>query len=535
VTALKGVRILESFTPTTSGAQSVNSTIKTNVLSPQSSQAYVTFGVGFSTQELNDQLAPSELFTLGAAHGEVSVAGGWAQNAGHSPLSPKYGLGADQPVEYKVVTADGELKVANAVSNPDLFWALRGGGGGEFAIILNYNLRMSSCLIGTFGVVVESTIKAYPSPPIATSQFWINTTDYNDRKSIYPAAAWLHSKFPEFAEKGLSSFYYVYPNAISLYSMNSGAEGTREWMDANWKPVLQKMGSMAGMSNKSMSYRTATHASYKAFFDSTWGPIGKPLMNRAVGETLVRRHGPGEMGMATKAKGLSPMDSWLFSAEHLKSPDFAKTLEEAMPNLPEGQMRGQLIGGGKVHTLGNDTSVLPAWRKTIAHIVLTGVGHPSAAAFRKFATNMGAYANEASTKTPNWKTAFWGSNYERLSAIKKKYDPTHLFWVTPGIDADAWSVKDGRLCRTTQTGQRTVSGDGDFAPENDNTNVVDQIKDDETRGAPFPSIIGPNGTVIVNPAILKAAAAAVSGLLAGLAPTTAAAPTAVPMATKSTS
>jgi FAD/FMN-containing dehydrogenase len=131
VSALKGVRVLENFTPSLSGAESVNSTTKTNTIQPQSSQAYVTFGSGWSTQELNDQLAPSKLFTLGAAHGEVSVAGGWAQNAGHSPLSPRYGLGADQPVEYKVVTADGELKVANAVSNPDLFWALRGGGGGE--------------------------------------------------------------------------------------------------------------------------------------------------------------------------------------------------------------------------------------------------------------------------------------------------------------------------------------------------------------------------------------------------------------------
>jgi FAD/FMN-containing dehydrogenase len=134
VTALKGVRILEDFTPTVNGADSVNSATKTNVISPQAKQAYVTFGAGFSTQELNDQLAPSKLFALGAAHGEVSVAGGWAQNAGHSAVSPRYGLGADQPVEYKVVTADGELKIANAVSNPDLFWALRGGGGGEFDI-----------------------------------------------------------------------------------------------------------------------------------------------------------------------------------------------------------------------------------------------------------------------------------------------------------------------------------------------------------------------------------------------------------------
>jgi FAD/FMN-containing dehydrogenase len=73
--------------------------------------------------------------------GDVSVAGGWAQAGGHSQFSMEYGLGADNVLEYKVVTADGNLTVANAVTNPDLFWALRGGGA------------------GTWGVVVEATFK----------------------------------------------------------------------------------------------------------------------------------------------------------------------------------------------------------------------------------------------------------------------------------------------------------------------------------------------------------------------------------------
>jgi FAD/FMN-containing dehydrogenase len=60
-----------------------------------------------------------------------------------------------------VVTADGQLQIANKVSNPDLFWALRGGGG------------------GTFGVVVEATVKAYPDIPITLSTWQINTTTTN--------------------------------------------------------------------------------------------------------------------------------------------------------------------------------------------------------------------------------------------------------------------------------------------------------------------------------------------------------------------
>jgi len=44
---------------------------------------------------------------------------------------------------------------------------------------------------------------------------------------------------------------------------------------------------------------------------------------------------------------------------------------------------------------------------------------------------------------------FWGSNYERLSQIKTKYDPDMLFWISPGINADYMRVTDGRVCKCT--------------------------------------------------------------------------------------
>jgi FAD/FMN-containing dehydrogenase len=64
-----------------------------------------------------------------------------------------YGLAADNILEYKVVTADGRLVVANSKTNTDLFTALRGGGG------------------GTFGVVLEATMNAWPTPKIAVRVF----------------------------------------------------------------------------------------------------------------------------------------------------------------------------------------------------------------------------------------------------------------------------------------------------------------------------------------------------------------------------
>lgn len=61
-------------------------------------------------------------------------------------LSNNFGLGADRVLQYRVVTPQGKYLTANACQNTDLFYALRGGGG------------------GTFGVVMESTFLAEPRP-----------------------------------------------------------------------------------------------------------------------------------------------------------------------------------------------------------------------------------------------------------------------------------------------------------------------------------------------------------------------------------
>lgn len=51
-------------------------------------------------------------------------------------LSNTLGLGADRAIEFTVVIPDGRLVTANKFTNPDLFFALRGGGGGTFGVVM---------------------------------------------------------------------------------------------------------------------------------------------------------------------------------------------------------------------------------------------------------------------------------------------------------------------------------------------------------------------------------------------------------------
>jgi FAD/FMN-containing dehydrogenase len=70
----------------------------------------------------------------------VGVAG-LIQSGGFGSFSKNYGTAASWLLEAEIVTADGVTRIANACTNPDLFWAIKGGGGGSFGIVTTLTLR----------------------------------------------------------------------------------------------------------------------------------------------------------------------------------------------------------------------------------------------------------------------------------------------------------------------------------------------------------------------------------------------------------
>jgi FAD/FMN-containing dehydrogenase len=61
-------------------------------------------------------------------------------------------------------------------------------------------------------------------------------------------------------------------------------------------------------------------------------------------------------------------------------------------------------------------------------------------ALRVAAPNAGAYVNECDYFQAEWQRAFWGANYPRLAAIKRRYDPEGLFTVHHGVGSETWSA-----------------------------------------------------------------------------------------------
>ena len=79
-------------------------------------------------------------YVQGGGCGTVGVAG-LVLGGGFGSYSKNYGTAAASLLEAEIVTADGAIRIANACTHPDLFWALRGGGGGTFGVVTRLTLR----------------------------------------------------------------------------------------------------------------------------------------------------------------------------------------------------------------------------------------------------------------------------------------------------------------------------------------------------------------------------------------------------------
>lgn len=100
----------------------------------------VTLGPGAQGVDVLAALAPHGLAAV-TGNCPTVCAGGYLSGGGVGPLSRAYGVAADRLLAADVVLADGRLAHCSADREPDLFWALRGGGGGNFGVVTRYVVR----------------------------------------------------------------------------------------------------------------------------------------------------------------------------------------------------------------------------------------------------------------------------------------------------------------------------------------------------------------------------------------------------------
>jgi len=112
----------------------------------------VWVGAGVTAGELTEALAPHQLVVGFGDTGSVGVSG-ITLGGGVGYLARKYGLAIDSLVAVELVTADGRQLLADEANHPELFWALRGGGG-NFGVVTRLKFRLHPLPAFTGGMLV---------------------------------------------------------------------------------------------------------------------------------------------------------------------------------------------------------------------------------------------------------------------------------------------------------------------------------------------------------------------------------------------
>ncbi|EAQ88320.1 hypothetical protein CHGG_04939 [Chaetomium globosum CBS 148.51] len=135
-------------------------------------------GSGVVTEEIYAAAEEHDVTVVGGMCRTVGIAGGYSAGGGHSPMAALVGMAADQILELNVVLPNGRFVKANEDENPDLYWALRGGGGSPNEFIFNmmpmWGANMTkpefTSLVTPFlddlanlGIAITPVIKDYPT------------------------------------------------------------------------------------------------------------------------------------------------------------------------------------------------------------------------------------------------------------------------------------------------------------------------------------------------------------------------------------
>lgn len=360
--------------------------------------------------------------------------GGFVQGGGFGSLSKQFGTGAANLIEAEVVTADGKIRTVNRYRDPDLFFALRGGGGGTFGIVTRLTVR-THALPETIGGVLLSVEASSDAAWRALVQRILDLY----RNALFNPA-W--GEQIRFDRRKLSV-------AMVCHGLSS------DQMKAAWAPLMQ------WIAGRSADYRLGPDPQFIALAARKfWDPQflkslpGLVLQDPRPGAPEGNVFWAGNLGEAGQVLH-AYQSAWL--SRSLLQPQRQAALVDALVAASNEwtitlHMNKGLAGGSDYALRATaETATSPQVLDAFALVICAAEGPPAwpgipghepdveqgrrdaagvtraMQAIRALAPGAGAYVSEADYFQRDWQQAYWGKHYARLQQIKRKYDPQNLF------------------------------------------------------------------------------------------------------------
>ena len=374
----------------------------------------------------------------------VGVAG-LVQSGGFNQFSKCYGSAAASLLEAELVTADGQVRVVNACQDAELFWAIKGGGGGSFGVLTRVTLR-THALPEHFGAAwgkIQARSDAAYARLIARFIGFYASSLFN----------------PHWGEH----VHFRSDNVLEIDMISQGLDSAQA--EAVWTPFFDWVRAAPA------DYTLATSLGARAWpARAWWDPDHKPSMLRDTRPGAPRHHGWSDGDQGEVGVYLHGYDSLWLPAELLDA-SRQPLLAEAVFAASRHQMVRFHFGKGlagatpEVRAAARQTATNPLMADAFTLVIIADGEQPpaypgmaraaldlaaarkdaraidlAAAELRKIAPHSGSYVSESNYFNREWQQEFWGSNYPRLRAIKARVDPEGLFFVHHGVGSEDWDA-----------------------------------------------------------------------------------------------
>jgi FAD/FMN-containing dehydrogenase len=403
----------------------------------------VSVGAGAIWLEVYDAVTTrAGRYVQGGGCTTVGVAG-LVLGGGFGSFSKGFGTAAANLLEAEVVTADGAVRIANAVRNRELFWALKGGGGGTFGVVTRMTLRTHT-LPAFFGAVLATitaasdeaygrlasqvlgfyhqrllnphwgdVIRFGPGRQIAFTMTFQGLTRAQAERTWAPLFAWVRAR----------------PADYTLPTPNVLALPARDFWNAD---VLEQVPGLIIRDD-----RPGAPEGY-FYYAVDAGQVGQVL------------HGYQSTWVSQRL------------LERDRRPALVDALTRASQLRPVALHCNKGLAGAPANVLGwtRDTSMNPAVLDAFA-LAIASANEPPAypgipghepdvaqgrrdarvvaaamAPLKALAERPASYLSETDYFQDDWQASFWGDHYTRLTRVKDRYDPGGLFSVHHGVGTE---------------------------------------------------------------------------------------------------
>jgi hypothetical protein len=326
-------------------------------------------------------------------------------------------MAADHVLSVQLVTADGRFITADSKTNADLFWALRGGGA------------------GTFGIVTSMVVKAIPQLRETTMTYNITTGGNFTKDKFWAMQRAYVDGFEKYADLGYYSYYRIRHTPAG--------------------EITHDMTSMVAPNTPEAAFR-ATMAPLFA----RWAELGVPF------DPVIRESDNYPDAWAAAF----PQEAWTWTMrqasrfvprEVLAAPDTRAAMFDSIKGV-FGEGANMILfnmrnppGTGEI-----DNAVNPAWRRLLMFSIMFVTWNVTDPApyvtqlsrnltyewnlrWKALTPGSGTYMSESDYIEPEWQRSFHGDKYERLLAIKKKWDPEGVFYATNAVGSEDWVLGNG--------------------------------------------------------------------------------------------